>query len=44
MKEYLKEEINELGTNRNNKNITDLSRGINEFKTGCQPRSYLVKD
>jgi hypothetical protein len=36
--------INELAMNSKNKNIRDLYRGINEFKTGCQPRSIFVKD
>jgi hypothetical protein len=30
--EYLKDEINELATNSENKNIRDLYRGINECK------------
>jgi hypothetical protein len=42
-KEYLKENINELGTNRKNKNIRDLYGGINEFKRVYQPRSNLVE-
>jgi hypothetical protein len=29
---YLKNKINELATNSKNKNITDLYRGIYEFK------------
>jgi hypothetical protein len=33
MREYLKDEINELATN-SKKNIRDLYRGINEFKKG----------
>jgi hypothetical protein len=37
--QYMKDRINEL-----NKNITDLYRGINEFKRGYQPRNNLVKD
>jgi hypothetical protein len=36
--------MNELATNSKNKNIRDLSRGINEFKRGYQPRSNIVKD
>jgi hypothetical protein len=43
-REYLKDKINELAKNSENKNIRDLSRGINEFKRGYQPRSNLVKD
>jgi hypothetical protein len=31
--EYLKYIINELATNSKNKNIRDLYRGINEFKS-----------
>jgi hypothetical protein len=30
-RKYLKEEINELGTNSKNKNIRDLYRRISEF-------------
>jgi uncharacterized protein YaaR (DUF327 family) len=33
-REYLKDKINELATNSKNKNISDLYRGINEFKRG----------
>jgi hypothetical protein len=33
----------ELASNSKNKNIRDLYRGINEFKTGYQPRNNLVK-
>jgi hypothetical protein len=43
-REYLKDKINELESNSKNKNITDLYRGINEFKKGYQPRTNLVKD
>jgi hypothetical protein len=43
-RKYLKEKINELPTNSTNKNITDMYRGINEFKRGYQPRNNLVKD
>jgi hypothetical protein len=43
-REYLKDKINDLATNSKNKNITDLYKGINEFKRGCQPRNNLVKD
>jgi hypothetical protein len=42
--EYLKYEINELLTNRKNKNIRDLYRGINEYKKDYQPRNNLMKD
>jgi hypothetical protein len=43
-KEHLKDNINELATNRKNKNIRDLYRRINEFKRCYQPRNNLVKD
>jgi hypothetical protein len=42
-REYLKDKINELATDSKNKNIRPLSRGINEFKRGYQPRNNLVK-
>jgi hypothetical protein len=41
---YLKDKINELATNSKNKNIRDLYRGIDGFKSGYQPRNNLVKD
>jgi chemotaxis methyl-accepting protein methylase len=31
-RQYMKDRINELATNSKNKNISDLYRGINEFK------------
>jgi hypothetical protein len=41
----LKDKINELESHsKNNKNIRDLYRGINEFKKGYQPRTDLLKD
>jgi hypothetical protein len=40
--EYLKEIIKELATNSINKNITDLSIGINEFNRGYTLRNNLV--
>jgi hypothetical protein len=43
-REYLKDKINELESNTENKNIRDLYRGLNEFKKGYQPRTNLVKD
>jgi hypothetical protein len=33
-REYLKDKINELATNSENKNIRDLYRGINGFNGG----------
>jgi hypothetical protein len=43
-REYLKDKINELATNRKNWNIRDLYRGIHEFKRGYQPRGNYMKD
>jgi hypothetical protein len=43
-REYMKGKINELETNNKSKNITDLYRGINEFKKGNQPRINIIKD
>jgi hypothetical protein len=43
-KEYLKERINELARNSKNKNIKDVYRGINEFKSSYQHRNKLLKD
>jgi hypothetical protein len=40
-REYLKDKINELATNRKNKNIRDLYRGMNKFKKGYQPQITL---
>jgi hypothetical protein len=40
----VKDRINELATNSNNKNIRDLYRGINTVNRGYQPRSSLLKD
>jgi hypothetical protein len=42
-REYLKDKINELESNSNNKKTRDLYRGINEFKKVYQPRTHLVK-
>jgi hypothetical protein len=42
-REYLKEKMNEIVPNSNNKNIGDLYRGINDFKRGHQPGSNLMK-
>jgi hypothetical protein len=41
-REYLKDKMNDPATN--SKNIRDLYRGINKFKTGFQPQSNLMKD
>jgi hypothetical protein len=43
-REYLKDKINEIELNSKNKNITDLFRGITEFKKGYHPKTNLVKD
>jgi hypothetical protein len=43
-RQYLRGKINELATNSKNKNISELHRGVNEFKRVYQPRSNLVKD
>jgi hypothetical protein len=44
IREYLKDKINELESDSNNKNTRDLYRGTNEFKKGYQPINNLVKD
>jgi hypothetical protein len=43
-KEYLKTKINELETNSMTKNISDLHRGINDFKNSYQPRTNILKN
>jgi hypothetical protein len=43
-REYLKDKYNELAMNSKDKNIRDVYRRINEFKSGYQPRNNLVKD
>ena len=43
-KEYMNAKIEELATNSKIKNITDLYRGIIDFKKGYQPRSNILKD
>jgi hypothetical protein len=43
-REYLKDKINELESNRKNNNIRKFYRGINEFNKGYQPRSNLAKN
>ena len=42
--EYLKAKIDGFETNSKMKKITDLYRGINDFKKGYQPRTNIVKD
>jgi hypothetical protein len=41
MREYLRDKINEHQTNSKNKKNP---RRINEFKSGCQPRSNVMED
>jgi len=43
MREYLKGNMNEL-ENKQNRNIRDTHRSINEFEKGYQPRTTIVKD
>ena len=43
-KAYLRAKIEELETNSKIKNIRDLYKGINDFKTGYQPRCNIVKN
>jgi hypothetical protein len=43
-REFLKDKIEELESNYENKNIRDLYRGINAFMKGYQPRTNLVKN
>ena len=43
-KEYLKAKIDELETNSKIKKISDLYRGITDFKKGSQPSINMVRD
>ena len=43
-KKYLKAKIEELETKSKIKNISDLCRGINDFKKGYQSRTNIVRD
>jgi hypothetical protein len=43
-REYLKDNINVLAINSENKNIRDLYRGTITYKRGYQTRNDLVKD
>ena len=43
-KAYLKAKFEELETNSKIKNISNLYRGISDFKEGYQPRTNIVKD
>jgi hypothetical protein len=40
--EYLKAQINELGTNSTNRNVGDMYKCINGFTHGYQPRANLA--
>jgi len=40
---YLKAKIGKLETNSKIKNIRDLYKGINDFRKGYQPRTYILK-
>jgi hypothetical protein len=42
-KEYLNDKTKEIAMNSKNETIRDLYKGINEFKSGYQPRNNLVK-
>ena len=42
--EFMRAKIEELETNSKIQNITDLYRGINDFKKGYQCRCNIVKD
>ncbi|KAJ4443973.1 hypothetical protein ANN_05762 [Periplaneta americana] len=41
---YLKEKLNGVETNSNNKNIRDLYKGIKDFKNGYQARVNVIND
>jgi len=43
-KAYLRDKIEEFGTNSKIQNIMDFYRGINYFKKEYQPRCNIVKD
>jgi hypothetical protein len=43
-REYLKDKVNELAVNSKDKNIIYQYRGVNEYKSGYQPRNNVVKD
>jgi hypothetical protein len=43
-REYLKDKIDELASTSKKKNIRDLYRGVNQFKSGYKVRSNFVKD
>jgi len=40
----MKAKIGDLEANSTIKNIRDLYRGINDFRKGYQPRTYILKD
>jgi hypothetical protein len=41
--DYMKAKGNKLEENSKNKNITEMYKGINEFKKVYQPRAYVIK-
>jgi hypothetical protein len=41
-REYLKDKINNHGTNNENKNIIDFLGGVNELKKEYQPRIDII--
>ena len=43
-RQYFSCKSNGLQTNSKNKNIRHLCKGINEFQTGYQPKTSLVKN
>jgi len=43
-KAYLTAKIEELEANSKINNVRDLYRGINDFKKGYQPRTFIVED
>ena len=43
-RDYLKEKLIEIDTNRKNKNIRDLYKGIKDFKKGYQARVNVIKN
>jgi len=43
-KEYLKAQIDKLEIKSKIEKITDLHRGLNDFKKGCQPRTTVKNE
>ena len=42
-RDYMKTKVNKLEENHRNKNIQEMYKGVNDFKKGNQPRSYVTK-